>query len=420
MRRVYSFLFYLALPLVMLRLWYRGRKAPAYRRRVAERLGQVPVQPQGTLWVHAVSVGETIAAVPLVRALQKRWPDLPVLVTTMTPTGSERVQALLGDAVQHSYAPYDAPHLVNRFLGRVNPRALVIMETELWPNMVTLTHRRGAPVFLVNARLSERSARGYSRVLPLVREMLQSLDWVAAQAQADADRFGKLGIPDSRIDVTGSIKFDLTIADAMRQQAADLRKRIGERPVWIAASTHRGEDAELLAAHRQVLRQYPGALLILVPRHPERFAEVWEEAGTLGVPIGRRSVDDDPAKLSVYLADTMGELLMLFGVADVAFIGGSLVDHGGHNPLEPAAWGMPVIMGPSNFNFADVCQRLTEGEGLCYVGSAPVLANRLFAFFDDPEHRTAIGRNAQAVVDANRGSLQRLVEGILSRMPDSP
>ena len=417
MRWLYTLLFYLISPFLLVRLWQRGQRAPAYLQRWGERFGRGPVLTPGVLWIHAVSVGETVASAPLVKALQQRYPDLPLLVTTMTPTGSERVRALFGDSVQHAYAPYDLPHAVGRFLRRCRPRALIVMETELWPNTIHACHRRGLPVILANARLSERSARGYGRVSALAAPMLAELDWVAAQAQADADRFERLGVPPGRIEVTGSIKFDISLSATLRQQAGSLRQALGRgRPVWIGASTHDGEDAILLAAHQRLLKQHPEALLILVPRHPERFAEVGALVRSRGLTLALRSRDESAAGVNVLLGDTMGELLMLYGAADVAFVGGSLVESGGHNPLEPAAWGMPVLMGPHVFNFADICARLTDGQGLCFVGSEEVLVTRLQSLLEDPEHRLAIGQHALAVVEANRGALDKLLAGLDQRL----
>lgn len=416
-RWFYCLLLYVFSPLVLLRLWQRGRRAPAYRRRWRERFGWVTPVPEGVrFWVHSVSVGETIAAAPLVEALLARHPEERVLVTTMTPTGSDQVRKLFGDRVLHVYAPYDLPDAVARFLRRVRPAELIVMETELWPNLIHACSKRGIPVVLANARLSERSARGYGRVAWLSRPMLQSLDWIAAQADADAERFLALGAHPDHVSVCGSIKFDFSLSDNLREAARQLRSRLGDsRPVWIAASTHEGEDEILLDAHRRLLKGYPDAALILVPRHPERFNDVARLVELSGFTLSRRSQGAPAAGCQVLLGDTMGELRMMYGAADVAFVGGSLIESGGHNPLEPAAWGLPTLMGPHVFNFADICQRLVEVKGLCFAGSAEVLAQRLTNFFDDPEHRRAIGQQALDFVASNRGALQRLLEGVESR-----
>ena len=277
-RRLYTLLFCLCMPLVLLRLLYRAIKAPAYARRWSERFALGGDVRAGGIWVHAVSVGESIAAAPMVRELLKRYPELPITITCMTPTGSEQIRKLFGGQVGHAYLPYDLPWLQRRLLRRLKPRVGIIMETELWPNLVAEATRAKVPLVLANARLSERSARGYQRVSALVRPMFAALDWVAVQSQAEALRFITLGVAREQLQVTGSIKFDFRADPTLLQQAADLRARWGERPVWIAASTHAGEDEQVLRAHQTVLQALPDALLILVPRHPERFDAVARQA----------------------------------------------------------------------------------------------------------------------------------------------
>ncbi|HEY7775276.1 MAG TPA: lipid IV(A) 3-deoxy-D-manno-octulosonic acid transferase, partial [Kineobactrum sp.] len=339
---VYALLFRLALPLVLLRLWWSGRKNPALRAGWRQRLGYVAASSEPVIWVHAVSVGETIAAAPLVEALLDRYPHAPILMTAMTVTGVTRARALFGSRVLYAFSPYDTPGSVRRFLGRMRPAALVIMETELWPNMISQAGARGIPIVLVNARLSARSARGYRRINGLVRPLLRTISWIAAQAADDAQRFLDIGALPQSVSVTGSIKFDVQIPPQLSAAAAGLRAQPGfARPAWIAASTHVGEDQQILAAHRQVLQHYPDALLILVPRHPERFESVAQVVRAEALTCARRSLQQSPEGVQVYLGDTMGELMLLFGVSDIAFIGGSLIERGGHNPLEAAAWGIP-------------------------------------------------------------------------------
>ncbi|MEP0541206.1 MAG: 3-deoxy-D-manno-octulosonic acid transferase, partial [Marinobacter sp.] len=271
----YSLFFRIALPFVLLRLWWIGRTNPEAFVRWQERLGYVEAFDEPVIWVHAVSVGETIAAAPLVKALLRRNPDIPILMTAMTPTGSARARALFGDRVHYAFSPYDTPGAVRRFVGRVRPRALVIMETELWPNMIALSRQREVPIFLINARLSSRSARGYERVASLVRPLLRSISWIAAQAEEDAGRFLRIGATPESVSVTGSIKFDVEVSDEVRAESSGLRAALGaDRPVWIAASTHDGEDRQILEAHQQILEHFPNALLMIVPRHPERFDDV--------------------------------------------------------------------------------------------------------------------------------------------------
>ena len=416
-RWLYSLLLTVMLPGILAFLWYRGIKDRRYRERWSERLGYGPVsETPGTLWVHAASVGEVIAATPMIRALREQAPDHPILVTTMTPTGAERVRAAFGNGVAHAYVPLDLPWMVNRFIRCLTPSVLIIMETEVWPNLVHGCARRGIPVILANARLSEQSAAGYARVAPLALPAFRALDWIAAQAEADAQRFRALGVRSGQLSVTGSIKYDLTIADETRKEAAALRETLGtQRPVWIGASTHEGEDARLLEAHCTLLATNPDALLVLVPRHPERFNDVAQAVQDQNLVMARRSRAESAAKAQVYLADTMGELLMLFGSADIAFIGGSLIERGGHNPLEAAAWSLPVLTGPHVFNFATVFEYLSQEDGVLFVEGEDALARSLQKLFGDETLRRETGQRARAVVEANQGAVARLVEGISRR-----
>ena len=417
----YSLFFRIALPFVLLRLWWIGRTNPEAFVRWQERLGYVEAFDEPVIWVHAVSVGETIAAAPLVKALLRRNPDIPILMTAMTPTGSARARALFGDRVHYAFSPYDTPGAVRRFVGRVRPRALVIMETELWPNMIALSRQREVPIFLINARLSSRSARGYERVASLVRPLLRSISWIAAQAEEDAGRFLRIGATPESVSVTGSIKFDVEVSDEVRAESSGLRAALGaDRPVWIAASTHDGEDRQILEAHQQILEHFPNALLMIVPRHPERLDDVARLIDAMGLSLVRRSQSgsDGGGKVGseVYLGDTMGELLMLYGASDVAFVGGSLIERGGHNPLEPAAWGIPVVSGPHIFNFETIYDRLDSGQGLFITDSAESLAQCVVHLFSDKSSAQKAGHNALAVVNANRGALEKVVDGIVKRV----
>ena len=418
----YSLFFRIALPFVLLRLWWIGRTNPDAFVRWQERLGYVEASEEPVIWVHAVSVGETIAAAPLVKALLRRNPEIPILVTAMTPTGSARAKALFGDQVRYAFSPYDTPGAVRRFVDRIRPRALVIMETELWPNMIALSRRREVPIFLINARLSGRSARGYERVASLVRPLLRSISWIAAQAEEDAGRFLRIGARPESVSVTGSIKFDVEISAEVRAESSGLRQELGaDRPVWIAASTHEGEDRQILEAHQLVLKEYPDALLMIVPRHPERFDDVAELIESMDLSVVRRSRDEGAGnskggQSSVYLGDTMGDLLMLYGASDIAFVGGSLIERGGHNPLEPAAWGVPVLSGPYIFNFETIYSRLDAGEGLYITPSAESLARIVVHLIADKASAQRAGSNALAVVNANRGALEKVVDGIVERV----
>lgn len=412
-RWLYTLFLYLLLPLVLLRLYLRGRKAPAYRRRWRERLGvSAPSAglPQQPIWLHAVSVGETLAAQPLVAAIRQQWPSRPLLITTMTPTGSERVQALWGDAVHHVYAPYDYPHAISRFLNAWQPAALVIMETELWPNTLAAANARGIPVLLANARLSEKSAKGYARAGGLTRSLMRNLSMVAAQDQATAARFQGLGLPEEKVHVTGSVKFDLSLPDDLPQNATQLLSqwRLQEREVWVAASTHEGEDEYVLRAHQKLLQSSPDALLILVPRHPERFQQVANVVMQHSFEMARRSQQQAVGpKTQVFLADTMGELLLWLAMAKVAFVGGSLVPVGGHNTLEPLALSVPTLTGPYYMNFQVINDALIAEGALAVVQNSDELADAVLQLFND----TALVRQrrlaAQQVMSANRGAVER-------------
>ncbi|PZW80570.1 3-deoxy-D-manno-octulosonic-acid transferase [Pseudomonas sp. 2848] len=416
-RTLYTLLFHLGLPLVALRLFLRGRKAPAYRARIAERFAcGLPPMRQGGIWVHAVSVGESIAAAPMVRALLKQYPDLPVTLTCMTPTGSERIRAMFeGEPrVQHCYLPYDLPWAAGRFLDHVRPRLGIIMETELWPNHIHQCARRGIPVALANARLSERSARGYARFAGLTRPMLEEMSLIAVQTETEAERFRLLGARQACVQVTGSIKFDLKVDDQLMPRARQLREqwRASQRPVWIAASTHDGEDGLILEAHRQLLSVHSDALLVLVPRHPERFAAVHELCAGQFSTVRRSTGDAVTAQSQVLLGDTMGELLFLYALADIAFVGGSLVPTGGHNPLEPAALALPVLMGPHVFNFLEISAMLREAGALQQVDDAEGLAAAVRRLVELPQDARRMGEAGRAVMQANQGALQRLLDGL--------
>ncbi|CAI8882525.1 lipid IV(A) 3-deoxy-D-manno-octulosonic acid transferase [Pseudomonas sp. IT-P176] len=417
-RTLYTALFYLGLPLVAIRLWLRSRKAPAYAKRIGERfsIGLPPMAPGG-IWVHAVSVGESIAAAPMIRALLERYPQLPITVTCMTPTGSERIQALFANQprIQHCYLPYDLPCAAARFLDRVQPKLAVIMETELWPNHIHQCAKRAIPVALANARLSERSAKGYGRFRQLTQPMLAEMSLFAVQTNAEAERFRALGARAETVEVTGSIKFDLSIDPTLLQRASDLREQwqASQRPVWIAASTHEGEDEVVLAAHRQLLASHPDALLILVPRHPERFNSVFELCQQQGFNTVRRSsgapVNADTA---VLLGDTMGELLFLYALADSAFVGGSLVPNGGHNLLEPAALAKPVLSGPHLFNFLEIAALMRNAKALQEVEDAHGLAVAVQRLFELPRDAQQMAEAGLTVMRANQGALQRLLDGL--------
>lgn len=415
-RILYSVIFYFAVPLIILRLLLRSIKAPAYRRRIAERFAWFEL-PAGfeaskqTIWIHAVSVGEVMATGALIRQLQQRYANAQIIVTTMTPTGSDRVKDLFGEAVYHSYIPYDLPGATNRFINKVNPSLLILMETELWPNLVYCCHRRGVKLILANARLSEKSARSYARFSKFTRAMLSQIDCIAAQAQADARRFIELGADDKKVTVTGSLKFNIEI-DQSEPPSSSVFSTINEsgRTVWIAASTREGEESKVLSAFQQVLQSDPSILLLLVPRHPERFDKVARLCTEKGFNIGRRSLNQSFGESTqVYLGDSMGEMQSYYRLANIAFVGGSLVDTGCQNVLEPAALGIPVIVGPSQFNFATICLQLEQAGALRTVRNEDELASLVIELSRDRAQQQSMGASGKELVKANQNALPALM-----------
>jgi len=407
MRRAYTALLWLLLPLVLLRLTARGLRNRGYWQRWGERFGFVARAPRATLWLHAVSVGETRAAAPLVQALRAAYPELLLWITTTTATGSAQVRTLFGDTVAHSYLPYDLPSAVQRFLRRARPRALIVMETELWPNLFYHCDRAGVPIAIANLRLSARSHARYARFASLTRATLAHVRVFAAQAPADAERIQSLGAPPARVHLTGNIKYDIAFPEDLPARAKDLRATLGARPVWIAASTHAGEDEMVLRAHGELLREWPDLLLILVPRHPERFTQVAKLA-VQSFSAYRRSTGATPdAHTQVWVGDTMGELPLLLAVTDVAFVGGSLVPVGGHNILEPAALGIPSVFGPHMFNFADIAAAALDAGAATQVHAEGELAPALARYLRQRDCRAAAGAAALRFVAANRGALHK-------------
>ncbi|MFK0665090.1 lipid IV(A) 3-deoxy-D-manno-octulosonic acid transferase [Aeromonas salmonicida] len=415
-RLLYNLLIHLGLPLALLALYKPKKGKPGFGARWAEHLGRTPASGQeAPLWIHAVSVGETLAISPFIRALKAERPDLPILLTTTTRTGAEQA-AKLGDLVVHRYAPLDYPWAVAAFLKCIKPRALWVMETELWPNWLAACEARHLPVTIINARLSERSCQRYARFQGAFDTLSRPLTHLLCQHQDDAERFARLGISRERLAVTGSIKFDIQLGDEVQARGHALRQQLGQsRPVWIAASTHQGEDEQVLAAFDLVLQRHPRALLILVPRHPERFERVAELCApygcvrrTGGAPI--RETD------KVYLGDTMGELPLMLAAADVAFVGGSLVKVGGHNLLEPAALGKPCLTGPAYFNFSDITRQLVAQGGAALVADAAALGEKVSELLADEGERRQMGEQARAVVLRNQGALARTLSHCLASL----
>lgn len=411
--RLYSLLLYLALPLLLLRLFWRSRHAPAYRARWGERLGRYDQRPmRAHIWIHAVSVGEVQAAEPLIKHFLAHYPNAGVMVTTTTPTGSEHLRGLFEDAVRHVYTPFDLMPVMNCFLDAVGPRLAIVMETEIWPNMLSTCQRRGVPVVLANARLSAHSAKGYARLGSFTGETLRRFAAIGAQSPTDATRFRALGAPAERVRVTGNIKFDVRRPSSLLDHAEVLRRLWGiQRPVWVAASTHEGEEEQVLLAHRKLLDQLAETLLVLVPRHPERFERVAALVERRGFALARRSTADPcGGQVSVFLGDTMGELPAFLAAGDAAFIGGSLVPTGGHNLLEAAAAGVPVAVGPHTFNFARITELMVREGAAIRVTDAHALAQCMEEWLGYATTRTRVGERGRRVVRANQGALRRLLD----------
>jgi len=418
MLKLYSLLLPLLVPIVILHLLLRGLKNPDYFRRWGERFGFNDITPGSpVIWVHAVSVGEARASVPLINSLFERFPATPVLVTTMTPTGSAEIVRQLGDRVLHCYVPYDLSGSVRRFLNRIQPCLAIIMETELWPNIYHACKERNIPIVVANARMSESSMRGYLRFEKLTRATLSQVTLIATQSRADARRLRRMGASNDKIFITGSIKFEIKLPASLREAAESLRRDFGSmRPIWIAASTHDDEEKKVLVAFRELKRSYPDLLLLIVPRHPERFLVVAKICRRDGFNTVLRSelrgpVSDD---VEVVVADSMGELLKLYTASDVAFVGGSLVPVGGHNVLEACAVGLPVIFGTHMFNFDEISQLTLLRQAGKQVDSEADLAAAVAIYLGDANLRFETGEKGKKLVQENRGALERTSEHIFS------
>ncbi|MBJ6611555.1 MAG: lipid IV(A) 3-deoxy-D-manno-octulosonic acid transferase [Candidatus Thiothrix moscowensis] len=411
-RYLYTVVFNLLIPLFVLNLWWRSRKNPAYRQRIDERFGYVPARQGGgrCIWVHAVSVGEVIAARPLVNRLLQDFPATRVWVTTTTPTGSAMVQQLFGDRVGHSYCPYDLPDGLRRFLRRLRPDLLLVVETEIWPNLYKACANRQIPLLMVNARLSPRSAQGYARLGVLVRETLRCASWIGTRSQTDADHFLQLGAWPGQLGVSGNLKFELQVPADLPARPKALRSQWGKRPVWVAGSTHAGEEASLLRVFEQLRHQVPDLLLILVPRHPERFASVKALCETAGWVTARRSLAQPVMpETDILLGDTLGELLLWYACADLAFVGGSLLAHGGHNPLEAAVFAVPVISGVHTHNFNDMFPPLCAAGGAVQVQDENALCAQALHWLQDVAARQQAGQQAQAFFTSQQGALELIL-----------
>lgn len=419
LRGLYSATLYLLVPVTVYHLIWRGFRQGAYFQRWDERYAAYPEQRHpGTVWVHAVSVGEVNAAAPVVNALRRQRPDLRLLLTTITPTGSERVRALWGDDVEHVYLPYDLPGAVTRFLEHFQPHMALIMETELWPNLLLGCRDHGVPTWILNGRLSARSLRGYRVLAPLIGRALRTVRQIAAQSHADATRFVHLGAPRERVLEVGNLKYDIAQADGTEALVAQCRSRLGDRPVWIAASTHEGEEAAVIALHRRLRSRYPDLLLMWAPRHPERFRAVAQDAIAAGWRVATRKLTHWPdAGDDVFVIDTLGELGAFYACAQVAFVGGSLQPIGGHNLLEPAAAGTPVVSGPHLHNFSEIARKMREAGALRVGDDVDAVGAALETLLGDAAARADMAEAGRALVEQGRGALARTWQLIEPALP---
>jgi 3-deoxy-D-manno-octulosonic-acid transferase len=421
---LYRLIIYISLPIVLLNLIWRSIKTPSYRRRISERFGILNDKPKPNgVWIHCVSVGETKAAIPLIMQIQAQLPRIAVTVTCTTPTGSNEIVNAFGDSVYHCYCPFDIPSVANRFLASVQPRAAIMVETEIWPHLLMTCHRRGIKTLLINGRMSQSSANGYLKIKSITQPIFRNFDYVAAQYPSDAKRLRLLGVKKECMHITGSVKFDISPDEAVYELGRKFKHWIGKgRPILIAASTHAGEDEAVLEAFKQIKQQIPKCFLVIVPRHPERFDSVRHLIEQKGIKFISRSdtfnhqgalehpIEDDT---DILLGDTMGELLSLYQCCDIAFVGGSIAKIGGHNILEAAVLGKPTIIGPNYFNFQDVSQEMINEQACFCVESASELAECVIDLLINPEKAHLASKNAILVLEKNRGSLKRLTDGVM-------
>ncbi|MBT2787674.1 MULTISPECIES: lipid IV(A) 3-deoxy-D-manno-octulosonic acid transferase [unclassified Halomonas] len=422
-RLAYSAALYALSPLIGWRIW--REQVPTYSRfqRLGLRLETLPPAPR--IWLHCASVGEVRAARPLIEQLLARYPTHSLLLTTMTATGAQQSQALMCEQpladqarLAHRFLPLDFPGAAKRFVRRVKPELALLFETELWPNLIHACRQQRVPVAVVNGRLSPRAFKRYQRLHPLIASTLAEISWLAAKSPADAKRFNALGCSSAITHIVGSLKFELVSQVKAIKEGEHLLRGWGERPVWVAGSTREGEEALLLKAHKQLLQGYPDALLVLVPRHPQRFDEVAKLCQAEGWTLSRRSQQQLVAKQTqVYLGDTLGELAMLYTAGSVAFVGGSLVPLGGHNVLEPAALGRPVLSGASIENFADVAEPLQAAGALTLVDTPDGLAEAVAGYFAAPELAQQAGLAGLAAIEAHKGALARTLVGLEALLP---
>ena len=417
-RLLYSTLWYLLCPFILIRLFLRARKNPEYKKNWRQRFGHIHAEHKPRIWLHAVSVGETMAARPLIEAILAHYPHHRLLLSNTTPTGSQTAKRLFGSHVEHNFFPYDLPHAVQRFLDTTQPDILIIMETELWPNLLSQCQRRNIPVIIANARLSARSTQGYQRITKLITPAIQCITQIACRSEQDAQHFQQLGASKAQTIVTGNIKFDITLPTT--QTTISVRSQLAaDALVWVAASTHQGEDSQILTLYQTLKKQLPSLVLILVPRHPERFDRVHALCAASGFCVQRRSQTKHFDKqCEIILGDSLGEMALWYKAADVVFMGGSLVNTGGHNPLEASIFGKPVVSGPATFNFHDVFDLLCGAQVAWVAADTTALQKRVLKLLSaPPDERLAIAEQATQVLMQQRGVTQRLMKQIQHNLP---
>lgn len=400
----------------MLRLLFLGFKNKEYHTSILPRFGFLKHQAQKTklFWIHAVSVGEVQAASPLIKHMLEQHPEKTLLITTTTPTGKAHLQRLFGEQVIHQYVPYDIPLAINAFIRSYKPEKLIVMETEIWPNLYHLVAKSGADVYLINARLSEKSYKGYAKFKSLIKNSLNQCEKISAQFDADAKRFMQLGVDENKIVVTGNIKNDISVSDKELNQAQALKQNWqNKKLVWIAASTHDGEETEVLNVHKDLLEQQPDALLILVPRHPERSAKIAQLIGKFNLDFSLSSnlaTKEFVSTTQVLIVDELGVLMTYFATVDIAFVGGSLIPHGGHNLLEPACLGLPIMSGPNLRNFQQISELLLKNESLILVNNSAEMFNQLKNYLASKEKFLSMGARAKQSYLENRGSIEAIIK----------
>lgn len=416
----YSILLTLCLPVLFLRLLWRGRKNNLYYKRWAERLGvfTIPQNKQRGLWLHSVSVGESLAAIPLIKAFQKQYPEIPITVTCTTPNGSATIQKMLGDSVFHVYFPFDLPWAFSLFLKRLQPKICLIMETELWPNCLEQLKKREIPTLIINGRLSSKSMQGYQKILSVTMQMMNCITEVAAQSQMDGERFIRLGLSPQKLKVTGNIKFDLSVPEGITEKARQLKQqwqsnqqsKQKNRLVLIAGSTHAGEEEIILETFKDIRKKYPELFLILVPRHTERKESILNVIKQYNLSVTLRSQSDLMSlETDLLLVDTMGEMALFYACSDIAFVGGSFAAIGGHNTLEPAFASVPVIVGPHVHNFVEITDLLLKAGALKQVHNKEAFAEVLMEWLNNQEERHKAGMAGRKVVDENRGAISKVL-----------